>query len=373
MSIIDHHHFPKNCRILVTSDIHGNLEGFKALLEQVKYQADTDYLVIVGDLCEKGCDSAGLVRFVRELQDKHSDLVWVIRGNCDEVYQSVLEDDPDIVSYLIHREHSLLNEWLSEVGYQVRPESTVAEIQQHILQSHHERDIEFLLNLPHVIETESFIFVHAGLEDRQDWENSSAETLLSMPRFYDQTHQASQIVVVGHYPVSAYQVKNRLSFNPILDQEKRIFSIDGGNVIKQSGQLNVLIIQKENEHFLYTSDYVKCRKQVVAVSSYAATDSDVGQVTWPEYDVVIHEQGEDFSQCTLMSGKTVWIKNEMIDFETKACMTDTTSFRFSYQPGDCFELIRDDTSTYWLVKSAGVLGWIRASDVVLVEKKQLLV
>ena len=43
------------------------------------------------------------------------------------------------------------------------------------------------------------------------------------------------------------------SNNPVIDKEKKIIAIDGGNAIKEAGQLNVFIIQRKQtgDTFLY--------------------------------------------------------------------------------------------------------------------------
>ena len=44
---------PKGVRVIVISDIHGELNLLKELLHKVNFK-DDDYLIINGDLCEKG-------------------------------------------------------------------------------------------------------------------------------------------------------------------------------------------------------------------------------------------------------------------------------------------------------------------------------
>ena len=48
-------------RLIATSDIHGSLKLFNELLELIRL-TDEDALVIVGDMCERGEDSLGVIR-----------------------------------------------------------------------------------------------------------------------------------------------------------------------------------------------------------------------------------------------------------------------------------------------------------------------
>lgn len=49
---------PNDARVIVVSDIHGELDLFLELLEDVQFNEE-DYLIINGDLCEKGRNSNG--------------------------------------------------------------------------------------------------------------------------------------------------------------------------------------------------------------------------------------------------------------------------------------------------------------------------
>ncbi len=51
---------PNDVRVIVISDIHGELSLLKELLHKVNLK-DEDYLIINGDLCEKGRDSIGVI------------------------------------------------------------------------------------------------------------------------------------------------------------------------------------------------------------------------------------------------------------------------------------------------------------------------
>lgn len=67
-------------RTVVVGDVHGCLDELRALLERVSFRPGDDLLVSVGDLVNKGPDSAGVVRLVRSLGGRavmgnHDDLV----------------------------------------------------------------------------------------------------------------------------------------------------------------------------------------------------------------------------------------------------------------------------------------------------------
>ena len=45
---------PEKCRIICVSDIHGHADDFERLLKKCEYDADNDFLFILGDILEKG-------------------------------------------------------------------------------------------------------------------------------------------------------------------------------------------------------------------------------------------------------------------------------------------------------------------------------
>ena len=67
-------------RDIVIGDVHGCLEELDELLRTIEYTT-TDRLVFVGDLVDRGPDSAGMVRRVRELS------AICVMGNHDEWYR----------------------------------------------------------------------------------------------------------------------------------------------------------------------------------------------------------------------------------------------------------------------------------------------
>ena len=71
---------PPGRRILVVSDIHGNLPYFEGLLAQLGFCAE-DLLILDGDLVEKGTQSLALLRRVMALSERGN--LRAVCGNCD--------------------------------------------------------------------------------------------------------------------------------------------------------------------------------------------------------------------------------------------------------------------------------------------------
>ena len=67
-------------RIVVVSDIHGNLPYLKALLKKVEF-SQNDELIIDGDFLEKGEHSLETLRYLMHLSGQGN--VHAVCGNCD--------------------------------------------------------------------------------------------------------------------------------------------------------------------------------------------------------------------------------------------------------------------------------------------------
>jgi hypothetical protein len=69
-------------RTIIVGDVHGMLPELQSLVSKAGLSRN-DQLVFVGDLVDKGPESAGVVRFARELRDDGFDVV-LVQGNHEE-------------------------------------------------------------------------------------------------------------------------------------------------------------------------------------------------------------------------------------------------------------------------------------------------
>ena len=71
-------------RTMIIGDVHGMLQELEALVSKIAPTPE-DTVVFVGDLVDKGPDSAGVVRFVRELADRVP--VVLVEGNHEDKHR----------------------------------------------------------------------------------------------------------------------------------------------------------------------------------------------------------------------------------------------------------------------------------------------
>ena len=355
---------PEEYRLIVVSDIHGHKDLFKQLMTQVGLK-DTDYLVILGDFVEKGPKSLEMLHKVAEL--KQRDRTFVLVGNCEAAIVEMLEKEEcaeGLVRYLSETPwESLLKDTCEakKINYKKLP---AVEVQTK-LRNALEKEIEIIKSLDTVVEFDQFIFVHAGVENRKDWRNSSLSSMLEQQFFMRNGHCIEdKYVVVGHIPVSNYS-DTEIDNSVLISHRERIISVDGGMGVKDTCQLNALIVKKEDEGYLYSQQHVdefeKCEILFKCHSKYES----IVKVAWPYQEIEVLQIGTSFSWCRKLSTKElVYVKNEFIfeKYNKYYCKDDYVSSMIEVHEGDRVSLV-GMYGKYAYVMKNGKVGWIKSDRI----------
>ncbi|MEN2767044.1 metallophosphoesterase [Ornithinibacillus xuwenensis] len=343
-------------RMIITSDIHTNLKLFQELLEKVHFSKE-DYLFINGDLCEKGPDSIKLIHYVRTLIQNNEN-IFLTKGNCDVVFRYVFREDEGILPYIKQRKHSILNEMMAIHGKSLDDFSGLKELGE-FYHTYFQSEIEWLESLPVAYETRDLIIIHAGIDNHNDWYETDESQALYARAFYESGHQSEKTVVVGHWPVVNYRAAEASSHNPIIDLEKRIICIDGGNQIKQDGQLNALVIEGGEYTFTYVDEL---GQEEMIIRDYTEHADRVGTVTFPNYEMNLLKREDYFTLCENRKlGIQQWIKNEyLIEKDGQFfCKNDLSTTFVTVHSGEYVKVVDDACKGYSLIKkNNGQVGWI---------------
>ncbi len=349
-------------RILVTSDIHGHLSYLKNILQKASF-SENDILFIVGDMIEKGPDNLGTLRYVMELC-KRGNVIPLI-GNVDayrmKLIESLCEDNvTDFYNYILRLRKwmgtSFYEELASECGYSINSPQDILSAKQDVL-TNFQNEFNFLTNLPTIVETQNYIFVHGGLWEKEVLDNESRGVfeLTKFDAFMENTpHTFDKYVIVGHWPVILYNSSIQ-QLNPIFNRDKKIISIDGGCGLKKEAQLNLLILPDINcsvDEISYMSyDSIPT---IRALDEQKASENPLC-ISWVNREIKILEKSEEFSYVEhVQSGRKLKIPNPYIKKETEC--SDYTDFVLSVDKGDTLSLIFK-TSKGCIAKKNGVIGW----------------
>ena len=355
---------PEEFRLVVVSDIHAHKDLYNQLMQQVGLK-DSDYLVILGDFVEKGPNSLDMIYKIRDLKERPN--TFVLMGNCEAALLSMLVDEKNadgLVRYLNQTSWgSLLKDTckIKKLDYTKMP---ALELQAKLREAL-AKEIEILKSFDTAVVFDQFVFVHAGVENREDWENSSLSSMLEQQFFMRNGHCIKdKYVVVGHLPVSNYS-DTAIDNSLLISHRDRIISIDGGVGVKDICQLNALVVKKEDDGYLYfryaVDEFEKCDILFKCQSKFES----IVKVAWPNQEIEVLQIGTSFSWCRKLSTKElVYVKNEFIyeDNGHYFCKDDYVSSMIEVHEGDRVSLIHVYGKYAYVMKN-GKVGWIKSDRV----------
>lgn len=349
-------------RIIVISDIHGHLDRLKMLLRKVRYTPD-DYLVILGDFVEKGDQVIDTIHYIQYLAK--NERVFVLMGNCEWALEAMLtipEIAGELPKYLKRVSTNGSIRYVYNKLNLYDGHETMLGVQKTIANYLH-NEIKFISTLPVTLKINDFLFVHAGLEYRKDYKNSSLSSLLEMQRFLEQGHLLDETVIVGHLPTSNY--KNTIDNNIIIDSNKKIICIDGGTGVKPVSQLNALIIESIDNHITYKSEYVQPLPKYKVLYDFSSDQKEIHKISFPDFEVKIIEKGQSFSKCLhIATSKELYIKNEFLYKKDNKilCLDDYTDCILNVKKNDMIKLIGIYGEYIYAIKDKQV-GWLKLSNI----------
>jgi serine/threonine protein phosphatase 1 len=222
---------PEGQRWYVIGDIHGRCDLFEALAaaidadDLVREQADT-IVVLLGDLVDRGPDSAGVIALARAWQQRRA--VRVLAGNHEEMFLESFEDVEMLRHFLRHGgRETVLSYGLDRPSYDALSlEGLQAEMARIVPAA----DREFLAAAEEWIEVGDYLLVHAGVNPTLPLaEQRRSDLLWIRNRFLDHPDPFSHVVVHGH-----------TIFDTIEDTGTRI-GIDTGAY--RTGRLTALVLE----------------------------------------------------------------------------------------------------------------------------------
>jgi predicted phosphodiesterase len=96
-------------RVAIVSDIHGNIVGLNACLDDLAAQGGADAIVAAGDLCMDGPKPKAVLKRLQEVSAQY------IRGNTDR-YIAQGDDDPHQASMIGWQRDQIGSEWTRRLG-----------------------------------------------------------------------------------------------------------------------------------------------------------------------------------------------------------------------------------------------------------------
>jgi len=299
-----------NYRIVAISDIHAHLSIFNELLLKVDLK-DEDYLVIVGDFVNKGSDSYNCLKYIMKLEERPRTII--LKGNHESLmhsYMKNLDESTQLQDFLKKDLYeTLIHDFAKESGVDLY-KSDYKYFYEKITKTF-KREFEYLTNLPIMLEFDDILFVHGGFDDSFDI-SKEEHKFLKYDNYNHVGKKNKGKVIVGHWPAALLR-DNLFTNLPFINNEKNIISIDGGIGVKNTGELNALIIEKKNSKVAYecvqANDYEKTK--IVKCNQFQKEESVL--ISYPYYDIDLIEAGDKISICRHhKSGKRLSVINSFL-------------------------------------------------------------
>lgn len=346
---------PPDRRVLVISDIHGNLPFLQGLLKKVRYSSD-DVLIILGDILEKSTGGLDTLHYLMDLSRRNT--VYFLQGNCEDVTLSFLRHAwPDASAAQYGNFWGEKCAWVymaHQAGVDTSDPKDFAAARRAIETTFPE-EVAFLRAMPTILKNDHYLFVHGGVPREDRLEDLTARSCMKNDDFLSQGHGFRRWVIVGHWPVTLYR-PDIPSAKPLLLPDRHIASIDGGCNLKADGQLNALILPKEPSGDFSWLAYDGF--PVMTALEDQAPSPDPLNIRWGHSALEVLSLGEEFSRCRhLETGRELDILTDYLrQGPAGTYCLDSTNYRLPVQAGDRLAIVRR-TSRGALAKKDGATGW----------------
>jgi serine/threonine protein phosphatase 1 len=231
---------PSGRRVYAVGDIHGRLDLFEALIAAIEQddataQQATSTVILLGDLVDRGPDSAGVIARARAWQTQRD--LRIITGNHEEMFLESFANGDVLCNFLRWGGHETLQSYGIEAGDD--GEVAIEEVQRMMAERVPAEDIAYIGGFEDFIVIGDYAFVHAGIAPGVPLENQSLKDLRWIREqflLYSRPH--SHFVVHGH---TIYE-------QPALYANR--IGIDTGAF--QSGRLTALVLEGTGRRLIET-------------------------------------------------------------------------------------------------------------------------
>lgn len=363
---------PDSYRVICIADIHGNFTAFKRLLAKVNYNREKDYLFILGDLLERGREKEiPTIDYLYEISK--NDKVHIISGNNDRRMRFIQNEEcENCLEWIKTRQENIFTQWVRTLGINemdITEENFLSVIKA--IKEKYQDKIDFIINLPLVIETDEFICVHSGLDSREDWWETSEWGAwigdINVP------NKTGKWIISGHIPVLFFP-KSKTTILPIIRHHNKTISIDGGAGGFFGGQLNAFIIEKaktNNRDMVFSYDWADSYRQCNIIKNIKS-DYINEVMTFGEKDIEVLSKSEYFTECKVVeTGLKGLIKNEYIkDKGDTFKYWDYMADFVSVYENEIVSVIDNSCDGYTYIRnSQGELGWISKAAINISESE----
>lgn len=238
---------PPGKRLYAVGDIHGRLDLLDELLDQIERDirnrpVKVAALVFLGDLIDRGPESAAVIERLRTLRDFPAKLLF-LQGNHEEVMLRVLEGEAGLAyDWLSFGGDACVQSYgVSDTVLQAMDEERIALTLRKAIPPAH---IEFLKSFGDTFRFGDYLCVHAGIRPGVAIEEQQPHDLrwIRQP-FLSDGHDHGCMVIHGH------------TITDGVDLRSNRIGIDTGAY--RTGMLTAAVVEGKDLHFLSTGEVAR--------------------------------------------------------------------------------------------------------------------
>lgn len=229
---------PDGERVYAIGDIHGRsdlLAALKALIEadDASARPARTTVILLGDLIDRGPDSAGVVALAREWQAQRD--VRILAGNHEEMFLKSFDNSDILRHFLRHGGRETLFSY--GVDRQAYNAASIEEVRALMQEAVPQEERAFLEGFEDQIAIGDYLFVHAGVDPAKPLdEQTTADLRWIREPFLSHPDSFGPIVVHGHTIADA----------PVVTATR--IGIDTGAYA--SGRLTAVVLEGRSRRFL---------------------------------------------------------------------------------------------------------------------------
>lgn len=169
---------PAGQRVYAVGDVHGRADLFAGLAAAIEADhaargAADSLVILLGDLVDRGPDSAGVLRLAREWQQRRP--LRALMGNHEEMFLDALASDEVLRHFLrFGGRETILSYPVDPVAY---GDATLAETRALMQAAVPAADLAFIRAMEDQIRIGDYLFVHAGIHPDRPLDQQQASDL----------------------------------------------------------------------------------------------------------------------------------------------------------------------------------------------------
>lgn len=207
---------PEGRRVYAVGDIHGRLDLFEAMIAAIEADdasrgaAETE-IVLLGDLIDRGPDSAGVVSAARAWAQRRK--LRILLGNHEEMFLKAFDSEEVLRSFLRWGGRETVLSYVSDPAEYHRAD--LAETMALMNAAVPEADLDFIRSFEDSVRIGDYLFVHAGIDPDIPLDTQKVSDLRWIREpFLSHDGDLGAVVVHGHTITERPQVRtNRVGID----------------------------------------------------------------------------------------------------------------------------------------------------------------